>query len=240
MYPLPLEDFTCLEVWPLGHDGSILLSVVAQALLCNFLCPGSSSSLILAKPLMAVSGKSKLLCAGFRTEAHRRRRVAEGGLPLQGKVNALDRWAKCFRKHVLSLKNLLLLILVIFKLKCNNLIINETIVLNASYVCLQAYSLRQESPDPDPGRWTPHFWGGSITAMHTRRALSPVRHPTRPRCSSSPCGTQNGAPFHFPPTTIVVHLGSLLSHYYAIEKTTPMSETSVHESPVTSRAHRLP
>jgi hypothetical protein len=46
MYPLPLEAFACLEVWPLGHDGSILLSVVAQALLCNFLCADSSSSLL--------------------------------------------------------------------------------------------------------------------------------------------------------------------------------------------------
>jgi hypothetical protein len=33
------------------------------------------------------------------------------------------------------LTNLLLLILVIFKLKCNNLILNEIMVLNASYVC---------------------------------------------------------------------------------------------------------
>jgi hypothetical protein len=55
------------------------------------------------------------------------------------------------------LKNLLLLILVILKLKCNNLIFNEIMVLNASYVCLHAFSLRRESPDPDPGRWTPHF-----------------------------------------------------------------------------------
>jgi hypothetical protein len=61
------------------------------------------------------------------------------------------------------LKNLLLLILVIFKLKCNNLIFNEIRVLNASYVCLHAFSLRRESPDPDPRRWTPHFWGGSVT-----------------------------------------------------------------------------
>jgi hypothetical protein len=34
------------------------------------------------------------------------------------------------------LKHLLLLNLVIFKLKCNNLITNEILVLNASYVCL--------------------------------------------------------------------------------------------------------
>jgi hypothetical protein len=45
MYHLSLEVFACLEVWPLGHDGSVLLSVVAQALLCNFLCADSSFSL---------------------------------------------------------------------------------------------------------------------------------------------------------------------------------------------------
>jgi hypothetical protein len=50
------------------------------------------------------------------------------------------------------LKNLLLLILVIFKLKCNNLIFNEIMILNASYVCLHAFLLRQESPDLDPRR----------------------------------------------------------------------------------------
>jgi hypothetical protein len=82
MYPLPLEAFACLEVWPLGHDRSVLLRVVAHALLCNFLCGGSSSSLLPVKLLTAVSGKSRLLCARFRTEAHRRHRVAEGGLHL--------------------------------------------------------------------------------------------------------------------------------------------------------------
>jgi hypothetical protein len=55
------------------------------------------------------------------------------------------------------LKNLLLLIIVIFKLKCNNLIFNEIMVLNASYVCLHAFSLRRESPDPDLRRRTPHI-----------------------------------------------------------------------------------
>jgi hypothetical protein len=82
MYHLPLEAFACLEVQPLGHDGSILLSVVAQALLCNFLCADSSSYLLPVKPLMTVSGKSRLLCARFCTEAHHRCRVAEGGLHL--------------------------------------------------------------------------------------------------------------------------------------------------------------
>jgi hypothetical protein len=82
MYPLPLEAFACLEVWPLSHDGSVLLNVVAQALLCNFLCVGSSSSLLPAKPLTTVSGKFRLLCDRFRTEARHRYRVAEGGLRL--------------------------------------------------------------------------------------------------------------------------------------------------------------
>jgi hypothetical protein len=62
------------------------------------------------------------------------------------------------------LKHLLLLILVIFKQKCNNLIFNEIMILNASYVCLHALMHRRESPDLDPGRWTSHFLGGSVTA----------------------------------------------------------------------------
>jgi hypothetical protein len=60
--------------------------------------------------------------------------------------------------------HLLLFILLIFKLKCNNLIFNEIVVLNVSYVCLHAFSLHRESSDLDPERWTPYFWGGSITA----------------------------------------------------------------------------
>jgi hypothetical protein len=45
MYPLPIEALACLEVWPVGHDRSALLSVVTEALLCNFLCVGSHSLL---------------------------------------------------------------------------------------------------------------------------------------------------------------------------------------------------
>jgi hypothetical protein len=55
------------------------------------------------------------------------------------------------------LKHLLLLILVIFELKCNNLIFHEIMVLNASYVCLHAFSLHRESLNLDPGRRTLHF-----------------------------------------------------------------------------------
>jgi hypothetical protein len=60
---LSLEAFACLEVCPLGHDGPILLSVVTQALLCNFLV---CRFLLLSLPvmlLMAISGKSRLLSA---------------------------------------------------------------------------------------------------------------------------------------------------------------------------------
>jgi hypothetical protein len=64
------------------------------------------------------------------------------------------------------LKNLLLLMLVIFKLKCNNLFFNKIRVLNASYVCLHAFLLHQESPDPDPERRTAHFEGGSVTEWY--------------------------------------------------------------------------
>jgi hypothetical protein len=52
------------------------------------------------------------------------------------------------------LKHLLLLNVVVFKLKCNNIIFDEIIILNASYVCLHAFWLRHESPDLDLGRRT--------------------------------------------------------------------------------------
>jgi hypothetical protein len=36
-----------------------------------------------------------------------------------------------------------------------------------------AFSLHRESPDLDTGRWTPHFWGGSITeALGTQEQRS--------------------------------------------------------------------
>jgi hypothetical protein len=44
------------------------------------------------------------------------------------------------------LKHLLLLNLVIFKLKCNNLTFNEIMILNASYVCLLHSRLIENHP----------------------------------------------------------------------------------------------
>jgi hypothetical protein len=63
------------------------------------------------------------------------------------------------------LKPLLLLILVIFKLKCNNLFFHWNSVF-VCFVCVFDVSLlHQESPDLDHGRWTPQIWGGSVTTF---------------------------------------------------------------------------
>jgi hypothetical protein len=70
--------------------------------------------------------------------------------------------------------------MVIFKLNCNNLIFNEIMVLNASYVCLHVFSLRRESPDPDPGRRTPHFRGGSVTSMNKPSAMGSLHYCVMP------------------------------------------------------------
>jgi hypothetical protein len=75
--------------------------------------------------MIAVCGKSRLLSTGFCTGACRMRRVAEGGLHLYGEVDALDHQVKLSHKYVLSFEARSLLNLVIFKLKCNNLILSE-------------------------------------------------------------------------------------------------------------------
>jgi hypothetical protein len=79
---LPLEVLECLEVSPLGHVGSVLLSVVAQALLCDFLCAGFLLLPLPTMPLMASSGKYRLLRVGLRTETHHRCTVGEEGFHL--------------------------------------------------------------------------------------------------------------------------------------------------------------
>jgi hypothetical protein len=132
MYPLPLEAFAYLEVWPLGQDGSVLLSVVARALLYNILCVGSSSSLLPTKPLMAVSGSPGFYVLDFVLET-----VAGVELPKEV-FTCRARWMTLIIEWNSSanmfylLKNLLLLILVIFKLKRNDLIFNKIMMLNAS------------------------------------------------------------------------------------------------------------
>jgi hypothetical protein len=86
--------------------------------------------------MTAISVKSRLLSDGFRTEAHRRCRVAEEGFHLYSEVNVLDHRVKCFTNMFYILKNLLLLNLVNVKPICNNLIFNKTLSLYTSYVCL--------------------------------------------------------------------------------------------------------
>jgi hypothetical protein len=163
MYHLPLEAFACLEVWPLGHDESVLLSIVAQGLLCNFLCAGFFSSLFwLSRWRLSVESADFLVLNSVLEP------VVDVELPKEVFISR-TRWMSLIIEWNAStiifylLKNLLILIMIIFKLKCNNLIFNEIMILNASYVCLYAFSLRQESPDPDPERRTPHFWGVSVT-----------------------------------------------------------------------------
>jgi hypothetical protein len=56
MYSLPLEAFACLEVCLLGHDRSVLLSVVAQALLCNFCMHVPPLLFFPSMPMTVVSG----------------------------------------------------------------------------------------------------------------------------------------------------------------------------------------
>jgi hypothetical protein len=65
------------------------------------------------------------------------------------------------------LKHFLLLLIVIFKLKCNNLFFQWNYGFECFVCVFAAFSFRWESPDLDPGRWTPHLWGGSITATHS-------------------------------------------------------------------------
>jgi hypothetical protein len=149
----------------LGHDRSVLLSVVAQALLYNFLCAGFSSSLFRLSHWWLSVGSPDFLVVDSVLKP-----IVGVELPKEVFISRA-RWMSLIVEWNASanmfylLKNLLLLIMVIFKLKCNNLIFNEIMVVNASYVCLHAFSLRRESSDLDPGRQTPHFWGGSVTPM---------------------------------------------------------------------------
>jgi hypothetical protein len=98
---LSLEALACLEVCPLGHDGLVLLSVVTQTLLCNFLC-ACSPFLLFGDADDGYQWELQVSQNWIRTGAHRRRRVAEGGFHLYGEVNALDRQVKCFYRYVLS------------------------------------------------------------------------------------------------------------------------------------------
>jgi hypothetical protein len=84
MNHLPLEALACLEVRPLGHVGSVLVNVVAQALLYNS-CVKVSSSLSSGNTIDDNQWEVQALKARFRTETHRRCRVAKEGFSPLGR-----------------------------------------------------------------------------------------------------------------------------------------------------------
>jgi hypothetical protein len=120
MYHLPLEAFACLEVWPLGHNGSVLFSSPSFRWCWWRLSVGTANFWELDSVL-----------------------ESDAGIELPKEVfTSRVRWMSFivewngFADMFYLLKHLLLLILVIFKLKCNNMIFNKIMVLNAFYVCL--------------------------------------------------------------------------------------------------------
>jgi hypothetical protein len=114
--------------------------------------------------MTAVSGNSRFLRTGFRTGA-----VAGVELPKEVFTYGA-RWMPLIVEWNTSanmfylLKHFLSLILVIFKLKCNNLIFNKIMILNDLYVCLMHCCFIENPPVwiLDDGPLI--FWGGSITA----------------------------------------------------------------------------
>jgi hypothetical protein len=73
----------------LGHVGSVLLSVVAQALLCNSLFVGFFLSPSFGDAIDDHQWEVQALSAGFCTEPHHRCRVVEEGVHLLCEMNAL-------------------------------------------------------------------------------------------------------------------------------------------------------
>jgi hypothetical protein len=119
---LSLEAFTCLETWPLGHDGSVLLSVVAQVLLVTFRCAGFFFSIFRQCRWWLSVGT-----LGFWELDYVLETIVGVELPKEVFISRawwmplIVEWNTSTNMFYL-LKLLLLLILVIFELKCNNLI----------------------------------------------------------------------------------------------------------------------
>jgi hypothetical protein len=158
---LSLEVFACLEVWPLDRDGSVLPSVVTQALPLIVGC-----KFLLSLPLPVMHWWLSVGTLGFWGLHSLLSPIA--GVELLKKVfTSRARWMSLIVELNASanmlylLKHLQLLNIVIFKLMCNNLTFNEILSLYASYV-FGTFSLHRESPNLGPGRRTPHFWGGYI------------------------------------------------------------------------------
>jgi hypothetical protein len=66
------------RAWPLGNDGSVMLSVVAQALLCIPFGVHVIFFPLPTMPTMAISGRFRPSRAGLHTGTHPRLRVCRG------------------------------------------------------------------------------------------------------------------------------------------------------------------
>jgi hypothetical protein len=66
---------------------------------------------------------------------------------------------------------------------CNNYTLTSYMVMYACIWCVCAFLLHQESPDLILGRWTPHFWGGSVTHA-IKLPEEEVTAATPPRCDT--------------------------------------------------------
>jgi hypothetical protein len=75
---------------PFGHNGSVLLSIVAQALLLYLSYVQVSFFPLPTMSMRIASGRLRLMRAGFCTGIHPRLRVAKEGIPLLGEVDVLD------------------------------------------------------------------------------------------------------------------------------------------------------
>jgi hypothetical protein len=136
---LSLEAFACLEFWLLGHDGLLLLS--SHSSFAFIYCVQVSSFPLFrwCHLRLSVGG------LGFWWLDSVLEPIV--GIELLKEVfTSRSRWMPLIIEWNASanmfylLKQLLLLNLIIFILKCNNLIFNEIVVLNVSFVCL-LYSL---------------------------------------------------------------------------------------------------
>jgi hypothetical protein len=135
-------------VWPFGHVGSVLLSVVAQA--------GFSFSLFRWCRCLLSVGSPDFPKARFRAGTvvgvelpKRSSPLGRGECPYVVEINAS---AKMFY----LLNHLLLLHLVNLKPKCNNLTLTLSMVLYASYVCFM-HSRFIENPPIDLEVMKPSF-----------------------------------------------------------------------------------
>jgi hypothetical protein len=120
MSPYFLWSLACLDRDLFYHDGSVLLSIVAQALLLYIFCVQMWIFLVLAMPTRDASGRSRLMRVGSRTRTYNRLRVAEEGILFYGEENVLTLEKPLPQTMFYLMKHLLVVSLVNMKLMCNN------------------------------------------------------------------------------------------------------------------------